>query len=220
SDSYLNEYFESCIENQPGFRNWVDKVRIACFGSEPDSLLMWSHYGDGLRGFSIVFDETVLLEQEGKGFVVDVDYVIEPPICDAFVWAVADGLVEYNETELAELSGKHCSVSSEGMSESEIRSELDRSLLVQQKILRALFATKPIEWQYERERRFLFQANIDGTEPLLASFPEQAIQAVLIGERMPSDYQHRLEAVLSQKYRHAQIQTVKRSLTEYRLVVD
>ena len=56
------EYFAACLDEQPSFLHWRDITRIACFGSEPDNLLMWSRYADGLRGLCLVFDDDELLE--------------------------------------------------------------------------------------------------------------------------------------------------------------
>ncbi|WFU31299.1 DUF2971 domain-containing protein [Bradyrhizobium brasilense] len=50
----------------------ADSIRIACFGSERDNLLMWSHYGDGLRGFCIVFDEKLMVGARPEGYITDV----------------------------------------------------------------------------------------------------------------------------------------------------
>lgn len=216
-DEYLAEYFEACTEDQPPFRTWVDKTRIACFGTELENLLMWSHYADGLRGFCVVFDEHTLLDTEGSGFAVDVDYAQKPPMVDAFVWAIVDGLIEYNEAELAELAGKHERYSSEGMTEADVRAELERSTLMQQRILRALFATKPAEWSYERERRLLVQTDRKDELPILRKYPFEAIKQIVVGERMPLDYRRRLESVLSKTCGDVPIATARRSSSTYRL---
>jgi hypothetical protein len=67
-----DEYFGSLENSQPHFKQMADRVRIACFGSEPDDLLMSSHYADGLRGFCIVFDEHLLMKVKLKGYISDV----------------------------------------------------------------------------------------------------------------------------------------------------
>ena len=219
-DEYLTDYFASCIEDQPPFRSWINNTRIACFGTEPDDLLMWSHYGDGLRGFCIVFDESMLLKTEGNGFAVNVDYVKEPPKVDAFVWAIVDGLVEYNASELEEISGKHDGVSSEGLSESDIQAELKRSILIQQQMLRALFTTKPIEWEYEHERRLLVQAKTEDKVPVMDPYPENAIKEIILGELMPNEYRSRILNVLKLCYPDVPVKTARRSQERYSLVID
>ncbi|ROT94445.1 DUF2971 domain-containing protein [Histidinibacterium lentulum] len=60
-DEDVIAYFNECKDYQPPFQEMRDGVRIACFGSQRDNLLMWSHYADGLRGFCIVFDENLVV---------------------------------------------------------------------------------------------------------------------------------------------------------------
>ncbi|MBY3030562.1 DUF2971 domain-containing protein [Rhizobium leguminosarum] len=64
-------------------------VRVCCFASEVDDLLMWSHYGDGLRGFCVEFDQATISETIGKlegfPFITDVNYADAPPSVDGMV---------------------------------------------------------------------------------------------------------------------------------------
>src|SRR3546814_18756533 len=54
-----------------------------------DNLLMWSHYGDGLRGFCIAFDEEAITRGDTTGYVLDVAYLDAPPHVDSFIYGVA-----------------------------------------------------------------------------------------------------------------------------------
>jgi DUF2971 family protein len=74
----------------------VDSIRIACFGSEPGNLLMWSHYADGLRGFCVVFDEKLIVSAEPEGYLTNVAYLEKPPLVDSFVYAVACDQQDYH----------------------------------------------------------------------------------------------------------------------------
>src|SRR3546814_7447189 len=65
------------------------EMRISCFSSEADNLLMWSHYGDGLRGFCITFDEEAITRGDTTGYVLDVAYLDAPPHVDSFIYGVA-----------------------------------------------------------------------------------------------------------------------------------
>src|SRR3546814_2287171 len=65
------------------------EMRISCFSSEADNLLMWSHYGDGLRGFCIAFDEEAITRGDTTGYVLDVAYLDAPPHVDSFIYGVA-----------------------------------------------------------------------------------------------------------------------------------
>ena len=42
-DYDTSEFFQSLAEAEPPFDAIFDHTRIACFASEPDNLLMWSH---------------------------------------------------------------------------------------------------------------------------------------------------------------------------------
>lgn len=55
----VTEYFDECASYAPPFEDMRLSMRIACFASQRDNLLMWSHYADGLRGLCIAFDEEV-----------------------------------------------------------------------------------------------------------------------------------------------------------------
>src|SRR3546814_9215414 len=50
---------------------------------------MWSHYGDGLRGFCIAFDEEAITRGDTTGYVLDVAYLDAPPHVDSFIYGVA-----------------------------------------------------------------------------------------------------------------------------------
>lgn len=69
----LVAYFDECKDYQPPFKQMRDSVRIACFGSQQDNTLMWSHYADGLRGFCIVFDESIILMSEPEAYILNVE---------------------------------------------------------------------------------------------------------------------------------------------------
>ena len=80
------EYFDECKNYAPPFAEMRQGIRIACFGSEQNNLLMWSHYGDGLRGFCIVFDEELIANADPEGYLFDVAYLKEPPIVDRLIY--------------------------------------------------------------------------------------------------------------------------------------
>src|SRR3546814_12320835 len=76
------------------------------------SLLMWSHYGDGLRGFCIAFDEEAITRGDTTGYVLDVAYLDAPPHVDSFIYGVAwdqdwYSHVAIEETEKAKIGRAH-----------------------------------------------------------------------------------------------------------------
>jgi hypothetical protein len=69
-ESALEHYYDYMEEfnhtHSPKVRYFIDSALIACFCSNFDNLLMWSHYADGLRGFCIEFDKKLLIKNNGK----------------------------------------------------------------------------------------------------------------------------------------------------------
>jgi hypothetical protein len=215
-DEYLLEYFQSVAEEQPAFHEIRDLRRIACFGSSPDNLLMWSHYGDGLRGLCLVFDDTELLEASStSAFAVNVAYQKSPPCADAFVYAVASGLFEHVLEELEEQKSR----SYDRNQVADNKQTLGEAHSTMTETLQKIYATKPLEWEYEAERRLLVRAEQGGFEPVFHKYSRKALNGVLIGERMPHDFRRRLEKVVSDRYGHAYVKTVSRSSSSYNLEI-
>ncbi|WP_241233656.1 hypothetical protein [Altericroceibacterium xinjiangense] len=82
-----------------------------------------------------------------------------------------------------------------------------------------VFATKPAEWRYERERRLLVQTDMDDTRPLLRAYDRTAVREVIVGERMPEDYRARLIAVMRELYPDTPVRTASRAEGVYRLSI-
>src|SRR3546814_20770450 len=78
------------------------EMRISCFSSEADNLLMWSHYGDGLRGFCIAFDEEAITRGATTGSVLAVAYLDAPPPVDSFIYGVAWHQAWYSHVAIPE----------------------------------------------------------------------------------------------------------------------
>ncbi|QKV20054.1 DUF2971 domain-containing protein [Oricola thermophila] len=213
------EYFDECKDYAPPFFEMRQGIRIACFGSEQDNLLMWSHYGGGLRGFCIVFDEELIANADPEGYLFDVAYLKKPPIVDSLVYGIAWDQDWFCQTAMDEAARA---------SESHGRTELPpgaedykeagaEAVKTMHEIWRNAFGAKPVEWSYERERRLLVQTNRTDDLPILRKYPPKAIKMIVVGERMPHDYRCRLEEVLSNRYTHAPILTAKRSSSHYQL---
>ena len=220
-DEDLIEYFAACESEQPSFHHWRDITRIACFGSDPKNLLMWSHYADGLRGLCLVLDETELLEASPRStFSVNVAYQAEPPTADAFVYAVANDQMDYHllSIEDAESRAKHLGEPGPSWLE-EYREVAGNSYVAKIEILQKVFATKPVEWAYEAEKRLLVRAEASDASPVFHKYPKAALKGVLIGERTPNDYRRRLEQVVSSHYGHAYVKSIRRSSSSYSLKI-
>ena len=163
----VRDYFEECQDYAPSFETMRQGTRIACFGSERNNLLMWSHYADGLRGFCIVFDEDDLVTND-TDYIFEVSYVDAPPVVDSFLYGIAKDQDWYSgiaieETEAAirhqgrsELQGEIAMYGESGAA----------ALQTMRKIWQQVFATKPTAWKYERERRLLLQTNRTDIKPI------------------------------------------------------
>lgn len=219
---HFDEYFDECQCYVPPFDVMREEMRIACFGSEQDNLLLWSHYGDGLRGFCVVFDENLITNSETNGYLLDVAYLNSPPKVDSFIYGIAWDQDWYSQTAIQETNAR---IKYQGRPE--LRAEIKiyeesgaKALKTMRDIWQQVFATKPAEWGYERERRLLVQTDKSDNTPLLRSYPREAVRAVIVGERMPEAYRAELLAMLEKKYAGVPVKTARRAQSAYTLVID
>lgn len=218
---HVDEYFEECELYVPHFEALRQQVRISCFSSEADNLLMWSHYGDGLRGFCIAFDEDLVLPGDQSGYVLDVAYHDTPPQVDSFIYGVA-----WDQDWFSNVAIEETKVEIEYQGKTERQADIKmyeqsgkEALQTMREIWQHVFATKPAEWMYERERRLLVQTDKADETPILLSYPPDAIKEVIFGERMPEDYKSRLLALMRDRYPHANVKTARRSHGAYTLTI-
>lgn len=217
----VDEYFDECQLYAPPFESMRQGMRLSCFGSEADNLLMWSHYGDGLRGFCVVFEESVITRGDTTGYVLDVAYLDAPPQVDSFIYGVAWDQDWYSNVAIAETEA---AIRYKGEVErlGEIAMYEDsgaEALRTMREIWQHVFATKPSEWKYERERRLLVQTDKTDTAPILQSYDRDAVREVILGERMPEEYRARLLAVVREHYPDASVRTAQRAQGAYTLTV-
>ncbi len=186
---HSTEYFEGLVDAQPDFRAMYDGMRIACFGSDADNLLMWSHYADGLRGFCIVFDENEIEKAAPEGWIADVAYMDNPPIVDSFVYAIACDQEDFHVMALGEEArAKYLGKSILDGIASDYRAAIDVALTNMRRMWQHAFASKPLQWQYERERRLLIPSGRNDHQPLMLSYSNAAIKTIVVGERMSDTY--------------------------------
>lgn len=184
--------------------------------------MLWSHYGDGLRGFCVEFDENLITSSEPKGYLLDVAYLKSPPKVDSFVYGIAWDQDWYSQTAIQETNARI-----KYQDKPELRAEIQmyeesgaEALKTMHDIWQQVFATKPAEWSYERERRLLVQTDKSDNMPLLRSYPREAVRAVIVGERMPEAYRAELLAILEKKYVGVPVKTARRAQSAYTLVID
>jgi hypothetical protein len=83
-----------------------------------------------------------------------------------------------------------------------------------------VFATKPAEWRYERERRLLVPTDRTDTTPVFRNYPREAIKTVILGERMLDDYRSQVLALMKESYPGVPVRTARRAQGVYTLVID
>lgn len=201
------EYFEQFETFDLGLSR--PGLRICCFASAADNLLMWSHYGDGLRGFCIEFDETLLLgavsDLSSRPFITDVNYADEPPVVDGMVLGVLDDQIDYAYMCF------HSEKDEFWLSEAKrLEGEIEN-------LYKLGFATKPREWSYERERRLIFQTDQHDLAPLEVNFPAEAVRSITVGELMPADDMKQIETIAAATYPLASIRTARRRPSTYKV---
>lgn len=205
TDEYFEQFESYDLEmSLPG-------VRICCFASEVDNLLMWSHYGDGLRGFCLEFDEEVINKTfsgyPGFPFITDVTYSDMAPSVDGMLLGVLDDQIDYAYMCFHE-------------EKSDFWLEEAKRLEGQvQDLFRQGFATKPKAWSYERERRLIVQTDQHDMKPLAIQLPPEAVQSIILGELMSSGDRIQIEQIAGDKYPGAIVRTARRELFTYKLKI-
>src|SRR3546814_21135584 len=96
----------------------------------------------------------------------------------------------------------------------------EQALRTMREIWQQVFATKPAEWKYERERRLLVQTDRDDAAPVLRRYGRDAIKEVILGERMPEEYRARVIAVMQERYPDTPARTARRSQGDYTLTIE
>ncbi|MEZ8918559.1 DUF2971 domain-containing protein [Vibrio lentus] len=223
NDSDLNAYFDECKDYQPPFEKMRDSIRLACFASDDDNMLMWSYYADGLRGFCIVFDEPHFLNDDEQAYVLDVRYQQEPPTIDSFVYAIASDQEWYNQVAIEETQAKLQYFGDLHNEQSMIPLYEKYGALAEEqmkKIWQDVFAVKPIEWNYENERRLLVHTNSFDDKPISYPYPRSSVREVILGERMDSNFKDQILSIINTHYPKVVIKTAKRAKNQYSIVIE
>lgn len=154
----------------------VNAAKITCFSKRPDNLLMWSHYADGLRGFCIEFDSHSLLSNNSKlANLYDVQYQDKPAVIDMALASVYSDLAEHHNKVIESTTDE---------SVIDFHDEcLFNCVLSENAIYMKMLATKPLDWQYEEEKRVIYMASQN--DDSLLNYPASSIKKVIFGEKMP-----------------------------------
>lgn len=179
----VRDYFEEIRNYQVDFRNLFQGIRIARFSREAANLLMWSHYADGLRGLCLEFDEQALLATDENAQIMDVNYARSPGYIDAFECALCHDQLWFFDMSWEETGD-----------ESWLEYKPRLWDIIRRNLVSA-FATKPIEWSYEKECRLILQRQPEG--PVLHAYPQGALRRVIVGQRSTQEDRARLRQALA-----------------------
>lgn len=202
-----HDYALSLEDAQPNVQYFIDSARISCFCANAENLLMWAHYGDGLRGFCIEFDEDEILKNnEHKAFLYGVEYQKSPPVVDTAIYAVADDQFWFHTENLPSDPGfQHAA-------------ETARKLLIA--LYKKMLATKPLDWQYEREMRLIFHTEQKGKEGCDFKYSNASVKSIIVGEKMTSTHRSELEAILFRIGLNVSIKTARRARSSYNVILE
>ena len=145
-----------------------DSFRLTCFTKDMGQLLMWSYYADGLRGFAVVFDEKKLISGRDDTLLLNVSYRSKPPEVDTLVYGV---LWDQEDFHLKAIEEEHAIQRYRGQNgrltaNPDYKAVADDALKMMRQMWQLVFATKPKEWRYERERRLLIHSQQADRSPL------------------------------------------------------
>lgn len=201
----VQDYFDEVRDYQTKFSDVFEGLRISCFSRELNNLLMWSHYADGLRGFCLEFDEKRLVSGREDSFVMEVRYSEDPPVEDAFEYAIANDQLWYCDVAYSESRNRM------------YQDDIPRLEKIVHRILQDAFATKPIDWRYEKEIRLILQMASDG--PVLHHYPTDALKRIIVGERISDRHLRDLKKAITDAGLTAPLSTARRRLDAYAIDV-
>lgn len=215
-----SEYFDSLKDGEPAFEKMFDRMRITCFGTSQDNLLMWSHYADGLRGFCIAFDdEEIVSGADEERYLTPVEYLDVPPTVYSFVYSVAADQYDFHLMAIDEGDSLFKATGKADAWRQDYEVAADEALDTMKRTWRLVFAAKPREWQYEQETRLLVISEGETQESLRLAYPPSAVKGIIIGERMDAKYREELINTLSGQYDDVPISMAVRADGSYQLEV-
>ncbi|AEX21544.1 hypothetical protein [Vibrio sp. EJY3] len=122
------------------------------------------------------------------------------PVVDSFAYAISSDQEWY--AVVADL-------------DAEWEEAVSRMRDIHQKVL----AVKPLQWEYENERRLLVSTDLDNKEPKFLRFPASAIKEVILGELMESNFKEKVISINRSKYPNTLIKTARRA-DDDSLIID
>ncbi len=208
-DQFDNEYERSVTR-------YIESARISCFSRDVTNMLMWSHYADGMRGFSVEFDSAELLKYEQRATILKVKYKRKPEYLDTMVYSIAGDQVEVDE----ELGYRKYVRTDKAVNVRPYSDWLKRSRRLLFELYAKQLAIKPVEWSYEKEMRLIFHSRKDSDAGELFDYCASAVKSVIFGEKMSAENRKLITDVVLEKYPDIPLGTAVRSRPEYKIHIE
>lgn len=200
---HYNSYVEELSGSDAGIDRLINHARISCFCKEPDNLLMWAHYANGMRGFCLEFDRKSLVDERAFVKIYEVDYREEPAEIDLAIYKI------YLDQSFSNSRCLH--MAHDSNDKTSLSADKARLSKIDDDLYRVSLATKPREWEYEEEIRVVVQTPLEDKVGYSLEYPHHAIKSLIVGEKMPSKMKLALKEVFeSSKYTVA-FKTAKRN---------
>lgn len=217
NDKYAQEnydaYVESLLNLEPDVPDLINSARITCFSKRPNNLLMWSHYANGLRGFCLEFDPSLILfNYQNFAKIYEVKYKEHPAEIDTALIAVLMDQINYNSYALD-------SATSDDLQKC-YKHGLNKSIDHSNEIFEKMLATKPLDWMYEEELRIIFQSSYEKHQGQFLNYPQQAIKSVIFGEKMPEKEKNALRVLFELHSYPIEFKLAKREKRSFNVVVE
>lgn len=195
---YYTEYVED-LKDCPGIVNAKkESARIACFSAEPDNLLMWSHYADGLRGFCIELDDAAFATDSPDRPPVEVHHVAyrtSPPCIDTVAYSIANDMYWHNE-------------------------DIDNAINALRELDAKVLATKPYPWAYESEIRAITHIENGSKNGVSLSYSPKMIRRIIIGEKASYSNIDFIKKVILKINPNISIEIASRLVNDYKVVLS
>lgn len=186
-------YLEHFIEDQIDVGYMLNSARISCFCEEPDNLLMWSHYADGLRGFCL---ELELMDSLKDAVIIPVQYLNKPPTLETIMYPLANDIYWHSEDEHS-----------------------NEANLFLKDFYSKLLGSKPFEWSYENEKRLIFHSHRQNKIGEAYKYFKEELKSVIIGEKMKEEDLSKLQKIMKINGMSIPLKKAKRDKSNYGVLI-
>ena len=218
----LNDYCSEFVhDHSMKVEQYIESAKIACFSRVHNSLLMWSHYTNGMRGFCIEFNPDVLIGGSNDATILKVQYKKKPAVLDTMLFEVANDQIWFHEMAIEEETGKKSHIKNY---KPKYIKEYAWALKKARKLIFDLYAkqlaVKPLEWKYENEIRLVFHSNENTRTGQFFEYPAVAVKSIVIGEKMSENDKVSLMSVIKENYPYIKVGAAKRERNTFNIIIS